>query len=64
MNDELHRSIGKLEGHMEAVKKDVAEIKSDVKALNQFKWRVAGGAAALSIFLTAAIELIHLVKGN
>lgn len=62
MND-TERVIGKLEEFKEWAKAELTEIKSDVKALNQFKWRVAGGAAMLSIVLTALVEIFHALKG-
>lgn len=61
MND-TERVIGKLEEFKEWVMRDLHEIKSDVKALNQFKWRVAGGAAVLSVLLTVVIEVFHALK--
>lgn len=54
--DNIQRSIGKLENMMSVVVNDVKEIKEDVKSLNNFKWRMAGGAAVLSILLTIAVE--------
>lgn len=57
--NEGDRIIGRLEGKLDLVIEDVREVKNDVKALNQFKWRMAGGAAILSIILTAVIELFR-----
>ena len=57
--------LGEIKGKLDAVAAEVKEIKADgketklkVEALQQFKWRVAGGAAALSVVLTVIISLI------
>lgn len=50
--------LGELKAFRDQTQKDLAEIKSDVKELKQFKWRVAGGAAVLSVILAAVIEII------
>lgn len=60
--DDLSRAIGELQGTMRAVQSDVSEIKGDVKGLQQFKWRVAGGAAALAVILTAVVEAFSMFK--
>ena len=57
------RAFGRLEGKVDAIHADLADIKKDVKALQNFKWRVAGGAAVLSFILTSAIELIRSWRG-
>lgn len=58
------RAIGTLEERSIQQGKDIAEIKSDVKTLLAFKWKVAGGAAVLSVFLTAVAELAHIAFLN
>lgn len=60
MNEELNREVGRHSAHIESMQKDMAELKSDVKAIlaiaNQAKggWKtmllmasVAGGVGAL-----------------
>jgi hypothetical protein len=42
----------------------MTEIRADVKALNQFKWRVAGGSAVLAILLSVSLEAIHVILGH
>ena len=61
---DIQRSLGKLEGNMEAIKADVKEIKMEVKLLSQFKWRVAGGAAVLSVVVASIGSIIsHWLRG-
>ena len=62
MND-TERVIGKLEEFRDWAKAELTEIKSDVKALNQFKWRVAGGAGVLAVLLTILVEVFHALRG-
>ncbi len=50
--------LGELKAFRHQTEKDLSEIKKDIKSLQQFKWRVAGGAAVLSVLLAAVIELI------
>lgn len=72
--DDLQRSLGRMEGKVDGIskglsefkteiKQDLAEVKIDVKLLNQFKWRVAGGAAILSLILTGVVEIFHFLGG-
>lgn len=72
--DDIQRALGRVEGKIESlgqdlsqfklnIKEDLTEIKVDVKLLNQFKWRVAGGAAILSCIITGIVELIHMYQG-
>lgn len=61
--DDLHRAVGKIEGAVEAMQSDLGEIKKDVKALNKFRWRVAGGAAVISVLISALVEFLHITKG-
>lgn len=35
-----------------------------IDRLNEFKWRIAGGAALLSILLTAIAEYLHTSHGG
>lgn len=61
-HDDIERSLGRMEGKIEAISTDLTEVKADVKSLNQFRWRVAGGAAILSFVLTGIVEVIHLLR--
>lgn len=62
MND-TERVIGKLEEFRDWAKDELAEIKADVKALQRFKWRVAGGAGVLAVLLTILVEVFHALRG-
>jgi hypothetical protein len=55
---ELHRDLGKLTEGMEWVKSQLVELRSDVRGLNHFKWKVAGGAAAVSIMIGVLMRLV------
>ena len=70
--EDLMLKVGRLQGHMDQVlsKLDVLEVKVDrnndkievkLDRLNEFKWRVAGGAAALAIVLTVLVQMFQLV---
>ena len=63
MEDDSQRILGRLEEFKDAtiselvrVHESLEGIKSDIQELQQFKWRVAGGAAMLAIILTAVVE--------
>lgn len=45
---DLERAVGRLEGKMDGLIADVSEMKTDMKGLNSWKWKIAGGAAVLS----------------
>lgn len=55
----LERLLGRLEEFQKSAEKRFDSLEAKVDALNQFKWRVAGGAALLSVFLTATIEFFR-----
>jgi TRAP-type mannitol/chloroaromatic compound transport system substrate-binding protein len=57
-------AIGRLEEGIGWLKKEVGEIKADVKALNEFKWRVAGGAALLSIMISLGVEIARILADS
>ena len=57
MNDH-ERTLGKVEEGIEWLKNEINEIKLDVKALNQFKWKVGGVALILSIAASILIEVV------
>jgi hypothetical protein len=54
--DAQSRVIGRLEGMLKAVQSDVSDIKKDVKSLNSFKWKIAGGSAVVAAIISALIE--------
>jgi len=54
--------LGELKEFKRATLSDLSQIKKEIRALNQFKWRVAGGAAVLSVLLVIAIEAVHLLS--
>lgn len=60
--DDVSQAIGRLEGLLETVQKDVTDIKKDVKNLNQFKWKVYGGVLALSVLLSGLIKIAEALK--
>lgn len=55
--DDLRADVKVIKESMGWIRSEVAEIKSDVKLLNQFRWRFAGGLTLLSMIVTAIIEL-------
>jgi len=66
--DELHRTIGRIEQFMEHTRDDLLEIKAvaketsrDIKDLQKYRWKIAGGAAVLSILLTFAVKILDFV---
>lgn len=61
MNDEF---FGEMKEFKRVVLEDLREIKKDVKLLNNFKWRVASGAAVLCFLLTIAIQVIDVIWRN
>ena len=45
---------------LERMQADINEIKSDVRHLHEFKFKLAGGAIVLSSLLTLAINVIAI----
>lgn len=56
--DDLSRAVGRLEGSVESIGKDVRDIKKKVDGLQHFKWKVAGGATVLSIIAGILAKMI------
>lgn len=56
---DLSRVLGELEEFKRASILELHEIKSQIKELSVFKWKVAGGMAAFM----AAVEVAHLFIG-
>ncbi len=57
---DVNEFIGEIREFKRNVEGDLKEIKKDVKTLNNFKWRVAGGSALLVLFLTIAVQVIEV----
>lgn len=58
------RIIGELAEFKRATLEELRDIKKDLRGLQRFKWRVAGGAATLSMLLTAIAEFLHISLGK
>lgn len=54
------RMLGELLEFKRAAIRDLEEIKRGMDSLHAFKWRVAGGAAVLSVMMTGIAEAIHI----
>lgn len=59
--ENVDRVLGRLQEFKDQTLRELAEIRKDVKALQKFKWRVAGGVAVLSFILTGFIEVVHMI---
>lgn len=49
--------IAKLEVEVRHLRVDTSEIKSDVKKLLEFKWRIYGATALIAIFFAGIVEM-------
>jgi len=56
MND-LNREVGEIKQQVRYVSQEVSEIKSDVKSLLTFKWRILGFAACAAFIATLIVEI-------
>ena len=56
----MNEFIGELREFKRATLEELKEIKKDIRSLNGFKWRVAGGSALLVLILTIAAQLIEV----
>lgn len=61
---DAERVIGRLEEFKEWASKEFTEIKAEIRSLNRFKWKIAGGAAVVSGIVAAIIELVKGTKGG
>lgn len=55
--DKIDRVLGRLEEFKRLSEKRFDQLERKVDELREFRWRVAGGAAALSILLTVVLHL-------
>lgn len=60
--DGTERIIGELKEFKRVTIKELDTIKQDIRALQNFKWRVVGGAMVIAGLVSGAFELIHLMK--
>lgn len=60
--DGVDRILGELKEFKRATVSELNDIKKDLRALQEFKWRLAGGAAVLAFALTGVIELVRLIN--
>jgi hypothetical protein len=58
------KELGALLESVAWIKSELAEIKSEIKSLNQFKWRVAGGAALFGLIMGTASQFIATYLGG
>jgi predicted transcriptional regulator len=58
--DELSRILGKLEKHAETTSADIATMKTTLEEIKQFRWKIAGMTAVLSVFSTVGFNLVIL----
>jgi hypothetical protein len=56
---DLNREMGEVKAQLRYHTQELHEIKSDVKALLQFKWRIAGFAAFAAFIATMAVEIVR-----
>lgn len=54
--DDLQHMLGQFSEFKRWMEIEMTDLKRKVDDLNSFKWRVAGGAAVLSVILTAVVE--------
>lgn len=63
MND-TDRIIGRLEQFQETTEDRLDCIEDKLDSLTQSHWKRAGGITVLAFLLTAAVEFVHIYKGN
>ena len=56
--DYPERILGRLEEFKDATNERLDKIEDKIDALHAFKWKIAGGAAVLSIAITASVQFI------
>jgi hypothetical protein len=61
MGTDMNREMGEIKAQVRHLSQDINEIKSDVKSLLEFKWRLIGFA---SITAFAATILAEMVRGR
>lgn len=55
---DVNEFIGEIREFKKNVEADLKEIKQDMKSLNNFRWRMAGGSALLVLILTIAAQAV------
>lgn len=60
---DINLLLGELKQFKEESLKKFDRIEEKIDRLNEFKWRVAGGAAVLSFLLTALVEFVSRIRG-
>lgn len=60
--DRIAEFVAEFREFKRVVTEDVKEIKGDIKALNEFRWKLGGITALLCFLVTAAVELIRGMK--
>lgn len=58
--ESAERVIGALQEFKSHAERRFDSIESKVDALQQFKWRVAGGMAVLSTIIIGIVEVLHV----
>ena len=58
MSDDFKEFVGEFKEFKRVIIEDMKEIKSDIKLLNNFKWRLAGGGAILCMLITIFGEIL------
>lgn len=54
---ELNREVGEIKQQVRYMTQELSEIKSDVKALLAFKWKILGFAGFAAFIATLLVEL-------
>jgi hypothetical protein len=62
--DSMERVIGRLEEHHKATNDRLAKIEEKIDLLQEFRWRVAGGAFALSFVVSSLFSVGEFVLNH
>lgn len=60
LREELRNESGSLRQMIREVKDEIGEVKADVGRIEQFRWQIIGGAAALSMAAGIAFQAVNL----
>ncbi len=61
--DQLREDIGALKANMDWVRGEVSAIRTDIRELDRFKWKLVGGATVLGVFLGTVVNLAMQLVG-